>query len=170
MFPKKWLLYVGLAAQLFVQGQFFQGCSVPARPALLQKQQFIYDGILWEGNKGQLSPLLFSVRFKTPGFIAAGSLQVKGKITPDPAGLPVPTKVRCILKRKAPGGAVNFTKTLELKIQPNGVIPLQTIPLATRIAIKARESVEFYFIAVDRNMPFGDISVTATYLPPPAAS
>ncbi|HET6267103.1 MAG TPA: hypothetical protein VFG11_05235, partial [Acidobacteriota bacterium] len=78
-----------------------------------------------------------------------------------------PTKLRMIIKHLDPAGKLLSTDTLDINVQANGTIPLQTYPFTTLNTLGVKETLVLSAFSVDKDFPICGVSFTITYVASP---
>ncbi len=131
------------------------------------KEQFRYIGPVKATPKGKPALTLSIRSLITDGgqiILFIGQLVVKGKITPSTPNSPLPTTVQMAIKHKNTAGAVIRTTTFNTAVQSNGIILQQQFPFQLFDLINPKETLELSVVPLDKNLPAGTISLTATHL------
>jgi hypothetical protein len=118
--------------------------------------------------RGQFPPIALSTEFavttlsfKRPTNFTAGTLQVSGQITPQPAG-PLPPLVKLIVRRKNSAGRILATQTFTLAVQSTGAIPTQRFRVVGT-QLNVGDGLAFSVSPVGRDLPFSDLRLDFSY-------
>lgn len=135
----------------------------PSGPAAKTgKIEYVYGGYPAALTKGQLVGRFTVSSGTTAGLELTGKLAVKGKITPD-AGEPLPTKLRAQVKHLDAAGKLLRTDKFDVVVKSNGTISSQSFNLTTANATGIKETLEFGFMPLDRDLPDCELSATVTF-------
>lgn len=137
--------------------------------AIVKKQQFTYVGSFCPCPKGRVMPgLEFSFGDRTK-LLHLGSIQIRGKITPQTPGAPLPVNLKLSVKTRDAQRRIFFSRDLVLRIQPNGVIALHRFPVSTAFFLPQKQFVELTFMAVDKAIPASTVNLTFAYAAQPGS-
>jgi hypothetical protein len=114
-------------------------------------------------NHSFLGPISIKT-IKGPAGPLQGNLNIKGLLKPIPAGTLLPSQLRLIIKHLDPAGKLLSTDTLNISVQTNGTIALQTYPFSTANSLGVKETLVFSALPVDKDFPICKASLTISYV------
>lgn len=137
--------------------------------AIVKKQQYTYVGSFCPCPKGRvMAALEFSFGDRTK-LLHIGNIQIRGKITPESIGAPLPINLKLTVKTRDTQRRILSSRDLVLRIQPNGVIAPQRFPVSTAFFLPQKQFVELTFMAVDKAIPASTVNLTIGYAAPPGS-
>ena len=96
-----------------------------------------------------------------PTFLAAGTFQFSGQVTPQSPSA-IPSTLRIIARYIRPDGTIERTLTFDLVVHPDGVIPDQVFP-TPNIIIDAGEETRIFFVPLGAALPAGQMKLKTLY-------
>ncbi len=92
-----------------------------------------------------------------------GRVTVKGKITPQTAGSPLPTKLRLTMKHNTPGGQTLSSTSFDANVQSDGTILQQSVPYSNFQVFNNKDVLQLLASPVDKILPAGRLNLSAAY-------
>jgi len=126
------------------------------------KLQATFSDYTWGGPKGKVLGHLLLIPIKGRMLSVNGKVVLKGKLTRDSATKPFPSKIKGIVKHLDSKGTLLSTDTFMVTVQPDGTIRSQAFRVST-LKSGVKESLDLYFMFVDKDLPPGTIEVTAVF-------
>jgi hypothetical protein len=133
-------------------GWLLQGCD---------KFPYLFNGqfpALPAGFQLQATAVLFALQTPFP----AGTLQVSGELQPETPGATLPSTIDFVIRQTEPGGAVVTTVTINLTVQPDGVIPNQVV-VTPAITVEPGQELKFFIRPIGTALPFGRMKLKLLY-------
>jgi len=129
------------------------------------KEQFRYTGAVTETAKGKpaLTLSIRSLMKENQVILFVGRVIISGKITPQTANAPLPTKMGFVVNHKNAAGQVSKTTNLEVNVQSNGAILSQSLPFTSFDLIDPKETLDLSMVPIDRNLPAGAITLNIVH-------
>lgn len=127
----------------------------------IQQIELTYGYYLLAAKKGQPFFHIWLNSPSGPMLTVSGSFYMKGQLTPDgPRAATLPTKLRVQIKHYDPEGTLLKTDTFNYKLSSSGAIQTKNFPFTTVNTDGVKETLDVSCIAVDKDMPEIDTSLT----------
>jgi hypothetical protein len=104
-----------------------------------------------------------SIAAETQIILFFGRVTVKGKIIPQVAGSPLPTKLRLTMKRNSAGGKTLSSTSFDVNVQSDGTILTQSVAYTNFQVFDFKDVLQLLASPVDKNLPAGKLNLTAAY-------
>lgn len=123
------------------------------------KEQFRFTGAVTDTPKGKpaLTLSIRSLMKENQIILFVGRVIISGKITPQTANAPLPTKIRFVVNHKNAAGQVSNATNLDVNVQSNGAILSQNLPFSSFDLIDPKETLDLSMVPIDRNLPAGAV-------------
>ncbi|HEY7161411.1 MAG TPA: hypothetical protein VH815_09125 [Acidobacteriota bacterium] len=92
-----------------------------------------------------------------------GRVTVKGKIIPQTAGTPLPTKLRLTMKHNNSGGKTLSSTNFDVNVQSDGTILTQSVAYTNFQVFDNKDVLQLLASPVDKSLPAGKLNLTAAY-------
>ncbi|MEW6367624.1 MAG: hypothetical protein AB1714_23585 [Acidobacteriota bacterium] len=120
---------------------------------VVQQVELDFNWWLYGAAKGQSFWHCLLSSPKGQLFTITGSFYLKGKLTPDKPGTPLPSKLKMVIKHLSPTGTLIKTDNFPFTVQSDGTIPYKSYPYTTVNPSGVNESLDISLITVDKAFP-----------------
>jgi hypothetical protein len=129
------------------------------------KEQFRYIGAVTDTPKGKpaLTLSIRSLMKENQIILFVGRVIISGKITPQTANAPLPTKIRFVVNHKNAAGQSSNAINLDVNVQSNGAILSQNLPFNSFDLIDPKETLDLSMLPIDRNLPAGAVTLNIVH-------
>ena len=133
--------------------------------ATTAKEQVIYSGPVKATPPGKtaIGVSTQSLSADTQMILFLGRLIVKGKITPAAPGSAIPTKLRITVKHNSAGGKTLSAANYDVNVQSDGTILQQNLAVSDFEVFQLKDTLQLLVIPVDRALPAGRLTFSATH-------
>lgn len=129
------------------------------------KAMLVYNGSVPATAPGKtaIGISMQSTGVETQIILFLGRVTVKGKIIPQTAGAPLPTKLRLTMKHNNPGGQTLSSTSFDANVQSDGTILSQSVAYTNFQVFANKDVLQLLASPVDRNLPVGKLNLSAAY-------